>query len=141
VPETVDGRVKVKVVYVVLESQYQAALSQAVKNINAKNTKVAFEIVGYLLEELRDETNYQAFKKDLETTNIFVGSLIFIEELAEKVSAPTPRAAKLMLCAMVPVAGSGFRPHARQQQQQEHLGSRRRPGTHPHGPWPCLAPP
>lgn len=85
VPENADGRVKVKVVYVVLESQYQAALTAAVKSLNAKNSKVCFEIVGYLLEELRDEKNFEAFKEDLATTNIFVGSLIFIEELAEKV--------------------------------------------------------
>jgi magnesium chelatase subunit H len=36
----VNGRVKVKVVYVVLEAQYQSAVTAAVKAINAKNTKV-----------------------------------------------------------------------------------------------------
>jgi hypothetical protein len=46
---------------------------------------VCFEIVGYLLEELRDSTNLDAFKRDLEDANVFIGSLIFIEELAEKV--------------------------------------------------------
>ena len=35
-----DGRVKVKVVYVVLEAQYQSALSQTVKKINATNKEV-----------------------------------------------------------------------------------------------------
>ena len=39
----VRGRVKVKVVYVVLEAQYQAALSKAVNNINSTNTKVEGE--------------------------------------------------------------------------------------------------
>lgn len=39
-PEAVGNRVCVKVVYVVLEAQYQSALSNAVKNINAKNDKV-----------------------------------------------------------------------------------------------------
>lgn len=46
---------------------------------------MCFEIVGYLLEELRDSTNLDAFKRDLEDANVFIGSLIFIEELAEKV--------------------------------------------------------
>lgn len=47
--------------------------------------QVCFEIVGYLLEELRDSTNFEAFKADVATANIFIGSLIFIEELADKV--------------------------------------------------------
>ncbi len=38
-PENPNGRPVVKVVYVVLEAQYQSALSTAVKNINAKNEK------------------------------------------------------------------------------------------------------
>lgn len=46
---------------------------------------MCFEVIGYLLEELRDAKNYAAFKKDVERSNIFIGSLIFIEELAEKV--------------------------------------------------------
>ena len=44
------------------------------------------EIVGYLLEELRDGSNYEQFQKDMADANIFIGSLIFIEELAEKVT-------------------------------------------------------
>ena len=47
--------------------------------------QVCIEIVGYLLEELRDNKNYEEFKKDVANANIFIGSLIFIEELAEKV--------------------------------------------------------
>lgn len=43
------------------------------------------EVVGYLLEELRDGKNYEAFKADMQTANVFIGSLIFIEELADKV--------------------------------------------------------
>ncbi len=85
VPESENGRVRVKVVYVVLEAQYQSAISQAVQKINATNSKVCFEVIGYLLEELRDSTNYELFQKDLQNANIFIGSLIFIEELAEKV--------------------------------------------------------
>ena len=45
---------------------------------------MCFEIVGYLLEELRDGKNYEQFQKDIADANIFIGSLIFIEELAEK---------------------------------------------------------
>ncbi len=85
VPDDVAGRVRVKVVYTVLEAQYQSALSAAVKQINATNKTVCFEVVGYLLEELRDPTNFAAFQADVQDTNIFIGSLIFIEELAEKV--------------------------------------------------------
>ncbi len=57
----------------------------AVKAINASNKTVCFEIVGYLLEELRDPDNFAMFKEDLDSANVFIGSLIFIEELAEKV--------------------------------------------------------
>jgi len=84
IPE-VNGRVKVKVVYTVLEAQYQSALTAAVQAINASNKTVCFELVGYLLEELRDSTNFETFQKDLKDANVFIGSLIFIEELAEKV--------------------------------------------------------
>lgn len=102
VPE-VNGRVKVKVVYVVLEAQYQSALSAAVKNINAKNGSVCFEVVGYLLEELRDADNFAAFQRDVETANVFIGSLIFIEELAEKiVEAVKPQRERLDACLIFP---------------------------------------
>ncbi len=90
-PENVNGRTRVKLVYVVLEAQYQSSISAAVKNINAKNPKVCFEVVGYLLEELRDKDNFEAFKKDVSDANMFIGSLIFIEELAEKVRAAAAR--------------------------------------------------
>ena len=65
--------------------------STAVKNINATNKKVCVEVVGYLLEELRDAGNFENFKKDIGQANIFIGSLIFIEELADKVSADSVR--------------------------------------------------
>ena len=84
-PADVRGRVKLKVVYVVLEAQYQAALGAAVKKINADNDKVCVEIIGYLLEELRDPASYAAFQADVKSANLFIGSLIFIEELAEKI--------------------------------------------------------
>ncbi|KAF5828119.1 magnesium protoporphyrin chelatase [Dunaliella salina] len=103
VPENQGNRVCVKVVYVVLEAQYQSALSNAVKNINAKNDKVCFEVVGYLLEELRDANNVESFKRDVEASNIFIGSLIFIEELAEKITSVVgPRRDKLDACLIFP---------------------------------------
>ena len=86
-PENLQGRSLIKVVYVVLESQYQSALSQAVRSINDKHPSVAIEISGYLIEELRSSENYEAFKKDIATANVFIGSLIFIEDLADKVVA------------------------------------------------------
>lgn len=85
VPENPNGRPIMKVVYVVLESQYQSSMTAAVKRINVGNDNMAVECVGYLLEELRNEDAYEQFKKDVEEANIFIGSLIFVQELAEKV--------------------------------------------------------
>jgi magnesium chelatase subunit H len=84
-PESLRGRRLIKVVYVVLESQYQSALSQAVRTINSKHPNLAIEISGYLIEELRDSENYEDFKRDIASANIFIASLIFIEDLAQKV--------------------------------------------------------
>ncbi|ODG99923.1 magnesium chelatase [Nostoc sp. KVJ20] len=86
-PDNLRGRSLIKVVYVVLESQYQSALSQAVRTINANNPNLAIEISGYLIEELRDPENYEEFKREVENANIFIASLIFIEDLAQKVVA------------------------------------------------------
>ncbi|MEH2057106.1 MAG: magnesium chelatase subunit H [Nostoc sp.] len=86
-PDNLRGRNLIKVVYVVLESQYQSALSQAVRTINANNPNLAIEISGYLIEELRDPENYEEFKREIENANIFIASLIFIEDLAQKVVA------------------------------------------------------
>jgi magnesium chelatase subunit H len=86
-PADLRGRKLLKVVYVVLEPQYQSALSTAVKSINDHHPQIAIEISGYLLEELRDPENYAALQTDLATTNIFIASLIFIEDLAEKLVA------------------------------------------------------
>ncbi len=86
-PERLGGRALIKVVYVVLESQYQSALSQAVRQINDNNPTLAIEISGYLIEELRDPENYEEFKRDIQRANIFIASLIFIEDLAQKVVA------------------------------------------------------
>ena len=85
IPEDVRGRPVMKVVYVVLESQYQSSVTAAVKRINAGSENMAVECVGYLLEELRNDEAYEQFKKDVEEANVFIGSLIFVQELAEKV--------------------------------------------------------
>jgi magnesium chelatase subunit H len=86
-PDNLRGRNLIKVVYVVLESQYQSALSQAVRAINSHHPNLAIEISGYLIEELRDPENYEEFKREIEQANIFIASLIFIEDLAQKVVA------------------------------------------------------
>ncbi|MDT9192693.1 MAG: magnesium chelatase subunit H [Limnospira sp. PMC 1286.21] len=84
-PDSLNGRSLLKVVYIVLEAQYQSALSAAVRAINEKNPNLAIEISGYLIEELRDPENYENLKKDLAEANVFIASLIFIEDLADKV--------------------------------------------------------
>jgi magnesium chelatase subunit H len=86
-PDDLRGRNLIKVVYVVLESQYQSALSQAVRTINSQHPHIAIEISGYLIEELRDPGNYEEFQRDMASANIFIASLIFIEDLAQKVVA------------------------------------------------------
>lgn len=85
VPDNSRGLPTVKIVYVVLEAQYQSSLTAAVQALNAKGKHASYQIVGYLVEELRDPVSYNAFCKDLEDANIFIGSLIFVEELALKV--------------------------------------------------------
>jgi len=85
VPEDPRGRPTMKIVYVVLESQYQSSMTAAVKRINAGNENMAVECVGYLLEELRNDDAFEQFQKDMNEANVFVGSLIFVQELAEKV--------------------------------------------------------
>ena len=86
-PDRLAERSLLKVVYVVLEPQYQSALSAAVRSINQNNPNLAIEISGYLIEELRASENYEDFKRDVATANIFIASLIFIEDLADKVVA------------------------------------------------------
>jgi len=84
-PENPGDRPVMKVVYVVLESQYQSSMTGAVKRVNAGSDNMAVECVGYLLEELRNDETFEEFKKDVADANIFIGSLIFVQELAEKV--------------------------------------------------------
>lgn len=85
IPKNLSGKTKMKIVYVVLESQYQSALTKACTSINDGNEGVAVEAVGYLLEELRNPSVLEQFKADVADANIFIGSLIFIQELADKV--------------------------------------------------------
>jgi hypothetical protein len=89
VPANLDGKVKMKIVYVVLESQYQSSLTKACNAINDGKEGVAVEAVGYLLEELRSPAVLEQFKADVADANIFIGSLIFVQELADKVCSCT----------------------------------------------------
>ncbi|KAK1291507.1 hypothetical protein QJS10_CPB17g01872 [Acorus calamus] len=81
------GLPTVKIVYVVLEAQYQSSLSAAVRALNRDRRDAAYELVGYLVEELRDDDTYATFRADLKDANVFIGSLIFVEELAQRVKA------------------------------------------------------
>jgi hypothetical protein len=85
IPTNMEGKTKFKIVYVVLESQYQSALTKACNSINSGKEGVAVEAVGYLLEELRNPIVLEQFKADVADANIFIGSLIFVQELADKV--------------------------------------------------------
>nr|RNJ69342.1 MAG: magnesium chelatase subunit H [Leptolyngbya sp. IPPAS B-1204] len=103
VPDDLRGRSLIKVVYVVLEPQYQSSLSAAVRSINQNNPNLAIEISGYLLEELRSPENYEAFQQDVAEANVFIASLIFIEELAEKVvAAVAPHRERLDVAVVFP---------------------------------------
>jgi magnesium chelatase subunit H len=57
-PENKGDRVCVKVVYVVLEAQYQSALSNAVKNINSKNDKVGVGAQGHTHTHTHTHTHF-----------------------------------------------------------------------------------
>lgn len=85
IPTNLEGKQKFKVVYVVLESQYQSSLTKACNAINEGKENVVVEAVGYLLEELRSPAILEQFKADVADANIFIGSLIFVQELADKV--------------------------------------------------------
>lgn len=103
VPDVKDARKCVKFVYVVLESQYQSTMTAAAKKINDGDAPVSVEVSGYLLEELRDPDNYAQFQRDLETANVFIGSLIFVQDLAEKVvEAVTPYRERMDACIIFP---------------------------------------
>ncbi|HRD41511.1 MAG TPA: magnesium chelatase subunit H [Prochlorococcaceae cyanobacterium AMR_MDS_5431] len=91
-PADINGRLVMRVVYVVLEPQYQNALTQAANLLNVSNNLIAIDLSGYLIEELRDQENYEAFCSDLAEADAFIASLIFIDDLAQKViAAVAPR--------------------------------------------------
>jgi magnesium chelatase subunit H len=103
VPDDLQGRSLIKVVYVVLEPQYQSALSAAVRSINASNPNMAVEISGYLIEELRDPQNYADFQQSMAEANVFIASLIFLEDLADKlVAAVQPHRDRLDVAIVFP---------------------------------------
>ena len=96
-------KVVIKAVYVVLEPQYQNSLTEAAKSINEMNGPIGIDLSGYLIEELRNEKNYEDFKVDIANADIFVASLIFIEDLAQKVvDAVTPYKKKLKASIIFP---------------------------------------
>jgi magnesium chelatase subunit H len=102
-PNDLRGRNLVKVVYVVLEPQYQSSLSAAVRSINENHPSIAVEISGYLIEELRNPENYAEFQQDISEANIFIASLIFLEDLADKlVAAVEPYRDRLDVAVVFP---------------------------------------
>lgn len=74
-----------RVVYLVLEPQYQNSLTQAANALNDQSVDFSVELCGYLIEELRDQENYEQFCADVAAADVFIASLIFIEDLAQKV--------------------------------------------------------
>lgn len=97
------GRQFMKVVYVVLESQYQSAMTTAIRQINKTPGPVCMECVGYLLEEIRSPESEEELAKDLDDANVFICSLIFVQELAEKlVKIVEPRREHLDACLCFP---------------------------------------
>ncbi|MEB3159496.1 MAG: magnesium chelatase subunit H, partial [Synechococcus sp.] len=98
-----NHRSVMKAVYVVLEPQYQNALTQAATSLNAQNGPLGIELSGYLIEELRDPNNYADFQADVAAADVFVASLIFIEDLAQKVvDAVTPHRDRLKAAVVFP---------------------------------------
>ena len=92
-----------KAVYVVLEPQYQNALTQAATALNASGGDLGIELSGYLIEELRDGDNYADFCADVAQADVFVASLIFIEDLAQKVvDAVAPHRDRLKAAVVSP---------------------------------------
>ena len=95
--------VVMKAVYVVLEPQYQNALTQAATSLNEQNPDLAVELSGYLIEELRDPDNYVDFCNDIANADVFIASLIFIEDLAQKVvDAVSPHRERLKAAVVFP---------------------------------------
>ncbi|MCP9914875.1 magnesium chelatase subunit H [Cyanobium sp. ATX 6F1] len=102
-PVDLGNRALMRVVYVVLEPQYQNALTVAATSLNEQNNALAVDLCGYLIEELRDPQNYAAFCADLAAADVFIASLIFIEDLAQKVvEAVAPHRDRLKALVVFP---------------------------------------
>ena len=102
-PASADGRPLMRAVYVVLEPQYQNALTSAATAINQGSGGLAIELSGYLIEELRDPDNYADFCTDVAAADVFIASLIFIEDLAQKVvDAVAPHRDRLRAAVVFP---------------------------------------
>ncbi len=96
-------RAVMKAVYVVLEPQYQNALTMAAIAINEGDPAMGIELSGYLIEELRDPANYADFCADVAAADVFIASLIFIEDLAQKVvEAVAPHRDRLKAVVVFP---------------------------------------
>ncbi len=122
-PTAVGDRTLMKLVYVVLEPQYQSALSAAINAINATNPHLAVAVSGYLIEELRDSEIYALFQQDLGEADIFIGSLIFIEDLANKVvAAVQPHRDRLAACVVFPSMPQVMRLNKMGSFSMENLG-------------------
>ena len=92
-----------RVVYLVLEPQYQNSLTQAANALNDQSIDFSVELCGYLIEELRDQENYEQFCVDVAAADVFIASLIFIEDLAQKVvEAVAPHRDRLKATVIFP---------------------------------------
>ena len=92
-----------RVVYLVLEPQYQNSLTQAANALNEQSVDFSVELCGYLIEELRDQENYEQFCADVAAADVFIASLIFIEDLAQKVvEAVAPHRDRLKATVIFP---------------------------------------
>ncbi|KAJ1408970.1 Magnesium chelatase, subunit H, N-terminal [Sesbania bispinosa] len=96
VPENDQGLPTVKIVYVVLEAQYQSSLTAAVRALNSNRKDASFEVVGYLVEELRDESTmsqlgqskspfFQLFKRKKQQSAGFADSMLKLVRTLPKV--------------------------------------------------------
>lgn len=54
-------------------------LTQPHTHTHTPTEQVCVECVGYLLEELRNPETLEEMRKDVESADIFIGSLIFIQ--------------------------------------------------------------
>ena len=92
-PEAADGRAVMRAVYVVLEPQYQNALTQAATSLNAQGGDLAIDLSGYLIEELRDPENYAAFCADVAEADLpggADGAAVVVESFSARYEVSWP---------------------------------------------------